>query len=232
MKISFVIPTHNAAEWLHPSVDSCLTQTYKDIEVVIVDDGSTDSTEDYFKWLEKQNDPRIKIIRLHQNFGRSYARNRGNDAASGEIICVLDADDLCTPRRAELMASKFKDRVQFVHGAAHRMDAVGRDLGMMPTDVFNKEKALESLTNGIVHSSVAYTKDFAKKYPYPTGEVARLGLDDWACFLGAALDGVKFEYTPAALCVYREGVGISSTRKEEEVLAAKKTYLEGLTAKA
>jgi hypothetical protein len=123
---------------------------------------------------------------------------------------------------------KFKKGAEFVHGEAVKMDAVGRDLGMMATEVFSKEKALETLTNRIVHSSVAYSKDFAKRYPYLGGEVAKLGLDDWACFLMAALDGVRFEYVTSPLCVYREGVGISATRDEAEVLKFKEDFVEGL----
>lgn len=230
MKVSVVIPSYNCSHYLHHAVDSALTQTYKDIEVVIVNDASTDSTSDYLAWLSKQNDPRVKIINNEKNLGRSESRNVGNAAASGDIIMVLDADDLCTPKRAEITVAKFTDGVQFVHGAAHKMDPVGRDLGLMPTDVFNKEKALETMTNGIVHSSVAYTKEFAAKYKYPSGELAKLGLDDWACFLTAAMDGVKFEYTPAALCVYRYGVGIESARNMDEVMKAKKAYLAGFLA--
>ena len=158
-------------------------------------------------------------------------RNWGNNEARGEIICVLDADDISMPDRAALTVAKFKAGAEFVHGAAYRMDPVGRDLGMMPTDVFNKEKAIETLTNGIVHSTVAYSKAFAMKYPYQAGDVARLGLDDWACFLGAAMDGVRFEFVPQPLAVYRDGVGISSTRDESEVLKFKKSYLEAFAAK-
>jgi glycosyltransferase involved in cell wall biosynthesis len=181
--------------------------------------------------LAKQNFP-IKIINKEKNVGRSQARNIGNKAATGDILFVLDADDLCTPKRAELTLAKFKAGAEFVHGAAHRMDPVGRDLGMMPTDVFNKEKAIETLTNGIVHSSVAYTKDFAKRFPYQGGEVARLGIDDWACFMTAAMEGVKFDYVPSPLCAYREGVGISHSRDEGEVKRFKTAYMEGFKLKA
>lgn len=224
-KASFVIPTFNCAAWLAPAVESALEQTYKDAEVIIVDDASTDSTKDYLEWLK---DPRVNVITNEKNLGRSQSRNIGNKAASGEVIFVLDADDICSPKRVAICMEKFKAGAEFVHGAAVRMDPVGRDLGAMPTDIFNKEKALETLTNGIVHSSVAYSRDFAMRYPYESGRVAELGLDDWACFLKAAIDGVKFDYTPSVLCVYREGVGVTSQRKTEDVLKFKKEYLEGL----
>jgi glycosyltransferase involved in cell wall biosynthesis len=202
-----------------------MTQTYKDIEVVIVDDGSTDSTEQYLQWLMKKGDNRVKIVDHSKNEGRSAARNSGNKAASGDIICVLDADDICTPSRAELTVRKFKDGAEFVHGAAHMMDAVGRDLGMMETDVFNKDKAIKSLTNGIVHSSVAMTKKLALEYPYSSGDFARLGIDDWKQQTDLYMAGVKFEYISAPLCAYRAGVGISATRDNEEVRKFKEGYL-------
>lgn len=229
--ISFVIPSYNCAPFLPHAVDSCLQQTHKNIEVVVVNDASTDSTPDYLAWLGKQGKP-VKIINNEKNLGRSASRNWGNNAASADIIAVLDADDLATPRRAELTLAKFKAGAVFVHGAAHRMDPVGRDLGMMPTDVFSKAKAIETLTNGIVHSTVAYKKDFAMRYLYQGGDVARLGIDDWACFLTAAMDGVKFDYIPSPLCAYREGVGITAVRDEAEVLKFKKAWMEGYAIKA
>lgn len=226
MRLSFVIPTFNCGEWIGASVGSCLVQTHKDVEVVIVDDGSTDSTKDYLAWLEKQgHGDKVKIISNPKNLGRSASRNIGNAAATGEAILVLDADDVCAPTRAALSAKRFEAGSVFVHGAANRMDAVGRDLGMMPTDVFNRERAIEKMTNGIVHSTVGYLKSFAEKYPYPGGDAAKLGLDDWACFISAALDGVKFDYIPHALAAYRDGIGISSNRDEADVRKFKEGYL-------
>ncbi len=231
---SFVIPAYNSAEWLNHAVSSCLAQvntvkdklvSNKDIEIVIVDDASTDSTPDYLAWLEKQGHKKLIIIRNEKNLGRSVSRNIGNRAASGDFLMVLDADDLAAPKRAELTAAKIKAGSVFVHGACHRMEALGHSLGEMPADVFNKDKALSELTNGIVHSTVGYTKDFAAKYPYQDGDVARLGLDDWACFLTAAMDGVRFDFIPTPLGAYRVGDGISLTRSESEVRKFKEGFV-------
>lgn len=241
MKASFVIPAYNSAEWLNHAVESCLNQepigadakSLPEIEIVIVNDGSKDSTADYLAWLAKQgHGEKVKIITNEINLGRSASRNKGNLAASGDFLMVLDADDINAPLRAALTAKRFAAGAQFVHGAANRMDAVGRDLGMMPTDVFNREKAIETMTNRIVHSTVAYTKAFAEKYPYPVGEAARLGLDDWACFLTAAMDGVKFEWIPSSLCAYREGVGISVERDEAFVRKFKESFLASMKVPA
>ena len=229
MKCSFVIPSHNSADTLHATVESACNQTYKDFEIIIVNDGSTDSTRDYLAWLAKQGfGDKIKVLDLEKNVGRSQARNLGNDHASGDIILVLDADDLATPNRAQLTVNKFLAGAEFVHGACYRMDAVGRSGGMMPTDVFNKDKAFRDLQNGIVHSTCAYSKELSKKYRYAEGEAARLGLDDWQLQTVMALGGVKFDYIPTPIAAYRLTDGaISATRDEDAVIAYKRGFLKG-----
>ena len=227
--VSFVIPTHNNAEFLHPAIESCLIQTHKDIEVVVVDDSSTDSTPDYVAWAKKQDwADKVKFIRNEKNLGRSASRNIGNKAATGDIIAVLDADDINSPDRAALTVAKFKAGSVFVHGAAHLMDAVGRGGGMVPTDVFNKAKAVETLSAGIVHSTVAYSNLYiAKRYAYMDGEPARLGVDDFTLFMLMAFDGVKFDYIPNPLCAYRVNeLGITAQRDNAEVVAFKKGFVE------
>lgn len=88
MLVSVIIPTYNRAKTLLASVESALEQTYLDIEVIVVDDGSTDATLEALATLSG----RITVI--HQaNAGPSAARNRGAAEANGEIIAFLDSDD-------------------------------------------------------------------------------------------------------------------------------------------
>lgn len=233
MKVSFVVPTYNSAEFLHPCIESCLMQNYQDTEIIVVDDCSLDSTPDYVAWAKKQEwAGKVKFIRNEKNLGRSASRNVGNRAATGDIIAVLDADDLATPRRAEITVDKFKKGSVFIHGAAHKMDTVGRDLGFEITDVFNKAKALEVLSVGMVHSTVAYLKDLSNRYPYLEGEAARLGVDDFTIFIQMALDGVKFDYVQTPLAAYRiNDFGITAHRDPTEVVKFKKEFVESLAAK-
>ena len=228
MLVSIIIPTFNCQTWLPHSIKSAMDQTHKDLEILIVDDGSTDRTDQYLRYLAKLDDKRVRVISL-PNGGRSAARNAGNLAALGEVIFVLDADDLASPNRVELTLKKFKDGVEFVYGSATVIDCVGRKLGETRAEVFNKEKALETLQNRIVHSSVAYTKAFAMTNPYSLGELSSLGLDDWAMQIGAALSSVKMDFVPQTICAYRIlESGITSTRNEAKVLEAKKKYLDSL----
>lgn len=229
MKISFCIPSYNSAAWLAQAVNSVLAQTHKDIEVVVVDDASTDSTPDFMAWQVKQ-DTRVVSLRNDTNKGRSFSRNLGNLHASGSVICVLDADDLALPNRAKIIAERFEKKgTELLYGSAVQIDAVGRNLGEIRADVFNKEKALERMENRIVHSTVAYTKDFALKFPYAEGEIARLGIDDWEQQTRAFLAGVKLDFSLNILSAYRIlDTGISKTRDEKEVKEFKTGYLRAI----
>ena len=131
-----------------------------------------------------------------------------------------------------MRVKKFKEGSVFVHGAAHKMDCLGLDLGMETTDVFNLVKAKEVLSAGMVHSTCAYSKELAAKYPYLDGEAAKLGVDDFTIILPMALDGVRFDYIPQPLCVYRiNDFGITATRDPAETVAFKRQFLEKLCTK-
>ncbi len=88
--VSIVLPTYNRAHLLPRAVESILNQTYKDFELLIVDDASTDNTDTIVKNI---NDPRIKYIKCIENKGANAARNIGIKAAKGKYIAFQDSDD-------------------------------------------------------------------------------------------------------------------------------------------
>ena len=97
--ISIVMPTYNREKTIKESVDSLLNQTYKDIEIIIVDDGSTDNTE---KIIQEYQDKRIKYIKLEGNKGACYARNVGIKNSNGDYVAFHDSDDICVQNKIEL----------------------------------------------------------------------------------------------------------------------------------
>lgn len=117
-KISVIIPIYNVEKYLKKCLDSVIHQTLKDIEIICINDCSTDGSLailiDYV-----QKDKRIKLINLSQNKGVSFARNRGIEEASGKYIAFLDSDDWCEKDLAEKTYKKIvqedADIVQFAH---------------------------------------------------------------------------------------------------------------------
>ena len=91
-KISVIIPVYNVDKYLDECLDSVENQTLKDLEIICVDDGSTDNSAEILK-NHRDKDNRIKII-TKQNGGVSDARNVGIDASTGEYIAFLDSDDV------------------------------------------------------------------------------------------------------------------------------------------
>lgn len=102
-RISVVMPTFNRAASLQRAIDSVLCQTHPDVELIVVDDGSTDDTQAI---LEKYGS-RLTAIVLAGNRGGNHARNRGVERASGEIVSFLDSDDEFLPHKLAFVAGYF-----------------------------------------------------------------------------------------------------------------------------
>lgn len=95
--ISVIIPTYNYGRFLRECLDSVFVQTFRDIEVIVIDDGSTDDTPAI---LESVSEPRLKHFRI-LNSGSPCARNVGLRHAHGEFVAFIDADDRWRPRKLE-----------------------------------------------------------------------------------------------------------------------------------
>ncbi len=88
-KVSIVVPVYNKATYLNACIDSVISQTFSDIEIIIINDGSTDKSKEI---IESYHDPRIRLFNI-DNGGVSNARNIGIQHSSGEYILFIDADD-------------------------------------------------------------------------------------------------------------------------------------------
>lgn len=123
--VSAIIPNYNYARYVGEAVESALSQTYSNIEVIVVDDGSTDNS---LEVLAQYRD-RIKIIR-QENSGVSVARNRGVAESSGDYIAFLDADDVWLPEKIEKQVRRIQseDSIGIVHVGVIDIDASGKEL--------------------------------------------------------------------------------------------------------
>jgi len=116
-KVSIIIPTYNRAHVLKRAIQSVLNQTYKDFEVIVVDDGSTDDTKAIVKGLD---DKRVLYKRHDRNKGVSAARNTGIVIARGEYIAFQDSDDKWLPTKLEEQMKAFahaRSRIGVVYTA-------------------------------------------------------------------------------------------------------------------
>lgn len=104
--VSVIIPTYNRAHLVGRAIGSVLNQTYQDFELIVVDDGSTDNTEQVVK---RFNDPHIRYICHDQNRGGSAARNSGIKMARGEYIAFQDSDDEWLPEKLEKQMRVFEN---------------------------------------------------------------------------------------------------------------------------
>ncbi|MGL6343088.1 MAG: glycosyltransferase family 2 protein, partial [Waterburya sp.] len=97
-EVSVIVPAYNSEDYLPKALESVFNQTYNNLEVILIDDASSDAT---VKIANSFNDKRLKIIKNQQNKGVSYSRNCGIKQAQGNWIALLDSDDWYAPDRLE-----------------------------------------------------------------------------------------------------------------------------------
>ncbi len=141
--VSIVIPAFNAGDYLRQSIDSILRQTYRNIELIVLNDGSTDHTEDIlrsypagsFRWES------------HANMGQSATLNKGWSMARGDILGYLSADDVLLPDAIRLLVDTLmadKEAIA-VYGDYLLIDARGRELGRVKARPFNHARMISHL---------------------------------------------------------------------------------------
>ena len=128
---SVIIPLYNASIYIDETVNSVINQTYKNWELIIVDDGSTDNSLDLVLTLSKKDD-RIQVIK-QQNLGVSIARNNGISEAKGNYIFFLDADDVWEKDNLELKLQFLEENreMDWVFGAINLIDEKSKELNVV-----------------------------------------------------------------------------------------------------
>jgi len=200
--VSVVMPAHNAARWVEQAVTSMLVQTHRELEVIVVDDASTDRTPDI---VSAFRDSRVRLVQKMHNGGCGRALNTGLEHAQGVIIARLDADDYALPQRLERqvqMLARAPD-IGVLDAAAWRVDASGRSLGRSPR--FEGRALHYQLLQEcpIVHPAVVMRKSVLPRDGYPSVDTQ---MEDYALWLELAPQ-VRLEHLPEPLIVYRRHPG-------------------------
>lgn len=241
MSVSVVIPAYNVALCIERAIGSALDQSLQPAEVIIVDDASTDGTHEVVSRLSR-DDARIKLLKQPTNKGPSAARNVGIEAASGDWIAILDADDAFGSDRLRYLVEAAErrgltfaaDNVTLYDATAQRATGLGiepdrigscldldrytfvRNCMMTPPMDFGGLKPI--MRRSFLESSgVRYRED------------CRHG-EDFIFYLQAILAGAKFALLPESGYLYSERVG-SISRKQSDLTRTMVNYrlMETLT---
>jgi glycosyltransferase involved in cell wall biosynthesis len=223
---SFVIPVRNGELYLAEALDSCLLQSQRRVEVIVVDDASDDSTADLTDYFASKDD-RIKVWHLKENVGRCKARNFGISKASADVLFMLDADDLALPNRVKdtLKYLKKNPSVDLVYGPYYFINELSEPIELNPMLAlpFDYEVAKKHKANGIGHSTMAFTRKLAEKIRYTEeGEFSSLGIDDWKFQIDAYRAGFKFGALAQPVAGYRM---LNHERKSDAIEKVKSTVL-------
>lgn len=139
--VSVVLPAYNSSKYIEYTVDSLLNQTYRNIEIIIINDGSNDDTMFIINNLAER-DKRIKVYDNGGNFGLSYTTNRGIKLSNGEYIVQADHDDLSLPNRIELCYN-FLENNKEITGVSGRVKHIGSSAKKTKT-IDNREAIVSS----------------------------------------------------------------------------------------
>lgn len=220
--ISIVIPVYNASGTLAGTIESVLTQTYHDYEVILVNDCSTDASgntiNDYARIYEN-----FHVVSNEKNSGVGYCRNIGIKMAAGEYVAFLDSDDMWEPDKLIKQISlieKHPDGLIYYTGSSF-VDTKGKKLDT----VFKVRENIdyrELLKQNIIScSSVVVRKDIIEKHLF---SLERNCHEDFACWLSILKDGGEAYGIDEPLLIYRLQEKSKSSNKIHSAIMNWKTY--------
>lgn len=196
--VSVVIPVYNGEPFLRETLESVLSQTYKAIEIIAVNDGSTDGSE---RILSEYGD-RIRCIR-QENAGVAAARNRGIAEARGEWVAFIDQDDLWDSRKLEAQFAAARGGDAVIHAMAQGIDASGLVLAEGFLNVGRGEDLVAMIRACTVHIITAVVRRRTLDSVGGFDASNRFGSDDYQLFLRLAAQGAAFRYVNQVLAFHR-----------------------------
>jgi CDP-glycerol glycerophosphotransferase len=230
-KISVVVPVYNVEEYLDQCLTSLLRQTARDLEILIIDDGSTDGSAAIAQRYAARDD-RIRIVN-RPNGGLGAARNTGIEEATGEYVAFLDSDDVLPPTAYELLLNSLeKTGSDFATGNVHRLTAAGTSQAPFLARVFARDRSKthvkrfrELISDRIVPNKL-WRRSFWDQhgFRFPVGMLHEdIPVTIPAHFLAHSVDVIA---QPVYYYRVREGGDLSITQRRAE----RKTLLDRLKA--
>lgn len=219
--VSVIIPAYNQAHFLSDTLRSVLDGTYQDLEIIIVDDGSTDNTRQV---AESISDPRIRYI-FQENSGLSSARNTGIRNASGSLLTYLDSDDLFLPEKLSLLTDilEREPEIGLVAGQAIIIDENNQPLGEVFTEPIPKDITNLLFGNPLHVGSVLLRSEWQDKVGFFDQNLR--SYEDWDMWLRLARAGCQMGWVAKPVSLYRFHRN-QMTRDDQQMTAATFAVLE------
>lgn len=235
-QVTVCVPTYNRADILPYAVESVLTQTYPNFELLICDDASTDHTA---KVVAQWSDPRIRYIRHPQNIQRSRNMRSGYEAARGQYFIKFDDDDALTPTFLEKAVAILNAQAQvdfactdhWVINARNERDqaATAANSAKWGKDRLGQGVIADLLTETFVHQSLQVGSSLFRKSSLEAVDFMRFeadGCEDFDLLVRCALAGQSAYFIPEKLMEYRFHGGQTSLKQDIHFLSAKSFCLE------
>ena len=217
-KVSVIIPVFNSKKYLKDCLNSVVNQTYKNLEIIVVNDCSSDKS---LKIIKKYKDKRIKIINLKKNSGVAFARNAGIDESTGDYLCFIDSDDYWNLKKVEKQVKFMKDNdYTFIYSDYEYLRLNGkRHRVNVPKSLTYKEaiKNTTIFTSTVMFNMKHLTKDNIHM-PLITGG------EDTSCWWKVLKKGITAYGMNEVLSVYRVGEKSISSNKIKAVMRTWKIY--------
>lgn len=226
-KVSVLMSVYNGERYLKEAVESILNQTFRDFEFIIIDDGSTDSSNAIIRSCD---DPRVRLIKNEKNIGLTKSLNKGIDLCRGEYIARMDADDISLPMRLEKQFEYARNRKVSVLGTwAIDIDNNGNRISVSKKPTSNPHiKAALLFYNPLIHSSIMIKSELLKRKKYDECFFSSQDYELWI----RIRDGHTFENLASNLIMFRwHGDQVSKGSKIEQSDnsdKAKSIYLESV----
>lgn len=219
--VSVVMPLYNSIETVESSINSVLSQTHQSLEIIVVDDCSTDGCFELVSKLAKR-DSRVKVFRLDKNSGAGVARNKAIDEASGQYISFLDSDDLWKTNKLEVQLNFMKQEdISFCCSWYDVLDADNNLISVRTTPpVITYRRLL--MENCIGCLTVIYDQSLLGKRYMP--EIRKR--QDYALWLDLINSGATCKSIQTSLACYRVFSGSISRNKFEMLVYNYKMFRE------
>lgn len=224
--ISIIVPIYNSKRFIADCIETIKSQTIKDIEVIFIDDASTDACADLIADHQFIQTIPVKFFRSQYNRGPSESRNIGLSMATSDWIAFLDVDDLWNPNHLQsLLDCAFKSGSTFVYSDLQVIDYSSRETiycgypeneFVVPNDLYTGSFIMPSQV--LVHRSIGL-------FPNWFDVDLRYG-EDADCWIRLYHNGAKFQCTGIATCYYRKVEGSPSSHSSEICVSTAKRLLK------